>query len=89
MDNEKKEKMQESYLKLQFLHEQIQNIEKQTQLFNNQIVELTLTVQSLDDFKKIKEGTEILVPINQGMYAKAEILAQMPLLRKMLRIQKN
>lgn len=70
---EDKEKLQELYLKFQFLHEQIKEIEKQTQLFNNQIVELTATSQSLDDFKNLKQGTEILVPINQGMYAKAEL----------------
>lgn len=70
---DKKEELQENYLKLQFLNEQIKEIEKQAQLFSNQIVELTLTAQSLDDFKNIKEGTEILVPVNQGMYAKAEL----------------
>ena len=65
--------MQELYLKLQMVHEQIKEIEKQDQMFNNQIVELTSTIQSLDDFKKLKEGTEILVPLNRGMYAKAEL----------------
>jgi len=70
---ENKEKMQELYLKLQMVHEQIKEIEKQDQMFNNQIVELTSTIQSLDDFKKLKEGTEILVPLNRGMYAKAEL----------------
>ena len=68
-----KEKMQELYLKLQMVHEQIKEIEKQDQMFNNQLVELTSTIQSLDDFKKLKEGTEILVPLNRGMYAKAEL----------------
>jgi len=70
---ENKEKLQEQYLKLQFLHEQIKEIEKQTQLFNNQVVELSLTMQNLNDFKNIKQGTEILVPVNQGIYAKAEL----------------
>ena len=65
--------MQELYLKLQMVHEQIKEIEKQDQMFNNQLVELTSTIQSLDDFKKLKEGTEILVPLNRGMYAKAEL----------------
>lgn len=68
-----KEKLQELYVKLQLLHEQIKEIEKQTYLFNEQIVELALTVQSLDDFKNLKEGAEILVPISQGMFAKAEL----------------
>ncbi len=67
------EKLQEQYLKLQMLHGQIKEIEKQTHLFTNQISELTLTAQSLDEFKKLGQGTEILVPINQGMYAKAEL----------------
>jgi len=70
---ENKEKMQELYLKLQMVHEQIKEIEKQDQMFNSQLVELTSTIQSLDDFKKLKEGTEILVPLNRGMYAKAEL----------------
>ncbi len=65
--------MQELYLKLQMVHEQIKEIEKQDQMFNSQLVELTSTIQSLDDFKKLKEGTEILVPLNRGMYAKAEL----------------
>lgn len=65
--------MQELYLKFQMVHEQINEIEKQDQMFNSQIVELTSTIQSLDDFKKLKEGTEILVPLNRGMYAKAEL----------------
>lgn len=65
--------MQEQYFKLQYLHEQINEIEKQIQLFSNQIVELTSTVQSLDEFKRITPGTEILVPLSQGMYAKAEL----------------
>ena len=65
--------MQELYLKLQMVHEQIKEIEKQDQMFNNQIVELTATTQSLDDFKNLKQGTEILVPLNRGMYAKAEL----------------
>jgi prefoldin alpha subunit len=73
MDKEKKEKLQEFHLKLQFLYEQIKEIEKQNQIFNNQVAELTLTAQSLDDFKNIKERTEILVPLNQGIYAKAEL----------------
>ena len=70
---ENKGKLQEHYLKLQFLHEQIKEMEKQTQLFNNQVVELTLTTQNLNDFKNLKQGTEILVPVNQGIYAKAEL----------------
>jgi prefoldin alpha subunit len=68
-----REKLQELHFKLQFLHEQIKEIEKQAQLFNNQLNELTLTKQSLDDFKKLEEGTAILVPINPGIYAKAEL----------------
>lgn len=72
MDN-KNEKLQESQMKLQFLHQQIKETEKQSQLMNNQMMELTLSNQYLDDFEKLKPGTEILVPINQGMYAKAEL----------------
>lgn len=70
---ENKEKLQELYMKLQMIHEQIKELEKQGQLFNNQLVELNTTMEDLDDFKNLKEGTEMLIPINKGIHAKVTL----------------
>lgn len=69
-----KEKLKESQYKLQYIHSQIQEVEKQSEMLNQQSNEMKMSIQYLDDFGKLKEGTEILVPINQGMYARAKLL---------------
>lgn len=56
---EKEEKLQKLYVEFQILNQQIQQLEKQSTMLNNQLMELTVTSQSLEDIKKTKEGTEI------------------------------
>jgi prefoldin alpha subunit len=67
------EKLQQFKIQHQMLTQQIQEFEKQNEMFQKQMIDLTMTVQSLDEFKEMKKGDEILVPINHGMYAKAEV----------------
>jgi len=70
---EKEEKLQKLYVEFQILNQQIQQLEKQSTMLNNQLMELTVTSQSLEDIKKTKEGTEILVPLSGGIYAKQSL----------------
>ena len=70
---EQEEKVQKLYIEFQLLNQQIQQLEKQNEALNNNLMELMVTNQSLDDLKDIKEKTEILVPISAGIHAKAEI----------------
>lgn len=72
-NNDNKEKLQQFKMQHHMLTQQIQEFEKQNEVFQKQMIDLTLTVQGLDDFKEMKKGDEILVPLNHGMYAKAEI----------------
>jgi len=71
--SEKEEKLQKLYLEFQILDQQIKQLEKQSLMLNNQLIELMITNQSLDDIKQVKEGTEILTPLSSGIYAKAEL----------------
>jgi len=71
--NEKEEKLQKLYMEFQILSQRIQQLEKQNEALNNNLMELMVTNQSLDDIESIKEKTEILVPISSGIYAKADI----------------
>ena len=71
MENEKK--AQELYMQLQMIQENAKQIYKQLQVAEGQLMELVMTSQSLDDFRQIKEKTEIFVPLNSGIFAKAEL----------------
>ena len=71
MENEKK--AQELYMQLQMIQENAKQIYKQLQVAESQLMELVMTSQSLDEFRQIKENTEIFVPLNSGIFAKAEL----------------
>jgi len=66
-------KLQKLYMQFQVLDQNIKQIQQQAQTLNAQLVELVGATRSLDDIKNVKNGTEILVPISSGVYAKAEI----------------
>ena len=70
---EQEEKVQKLYIEFQLLNQQIQQLEKQNEALNSNLMELVMTSQSLDDLNDIKEKTEILVPVSAGIHAKAEI----------------
>jgi len=68
------EELQALFGEFQELNQGLQQIEKQLSLIANQVVELTVSKQYLEDLHKVKEGTPILVPISNGIYAKASLL---------------
>jgi len=70
---QQEEKLKKMYLEFQILEQQIKQLENQHTAINNQLMELIATNQSLEDIKKTKQGSEILVPLSSGIYAKAEI----------------
>ncbi len=70
---EEEKKLQEKYMEMKILEEQIKQVQVQAQTVEQQLIELMATTQSLDDFKKTKQGDKILVPISSGIFTKAEI----------------
>ena len=69
--NEKR--FQEIYVEFQVLSNSIQQLEKQSAALENHLLELMVTKQSLHDMENVKPGTEILVPLSAGIYARADI----------------
>tara|TARA_Y100000294_G_scaffold141766_1_gene135788 strand:- start:564 stop:974 length:411 start_codon:yes stop_codon:yes gene_type:complete len=67
------EELQQKYAKLQLLDQQIKKVQTQLQTLTNHLTELSHSLESLDEFKQVKTGTEILVPIVTGIFAKAEL----------------
>ena len=72
MSDEKKE-LQKKYVELQMIDAQINQIQKQIQMLDNQLMELEMINVSLDDFGNISAGTEILTSLAPGIYTKAEL----------------
>ncbi len=70
---ENQKELQKMYLELQFLDEQMKQIQKQITMLDEQLVELNNTIQALDDFNKTSVGTNILVSLSPGVFANAEL----------------
>jgi prefoldin alpha subunit len=63
--------MQSKYLEFQMLDQQIKQIQKHLQTLEGQIDEIMAIKDALDDVQDVKEGTEILVPVSNGIFVKA------------------
>lgn len=76
-EEQNKEKLekeaQEKYMTLQLLDKQIKNVQVQIQSLEQQANELQTVRQNLEVFKTVKNGSEILLPLAQGIFAKAEL----------------
>ncbi|MCK5282626.1 MAG: prefoldin subunit alpha [Nanoarchaeota archaeon] len=65
--------IQQKYLEYQMLDQKIKQIQQQAQLVDQQLIEIMATLQSIDDYDSVKDEPEILVPINNGIFAKATL----------------
>lgn len=70
---EKQKQFQAKYLEFQLISEQLKQLQNQLQKFEENIMEARTLKNSLDDFRKIKPGTEIFVSLSPGMFAKAKL----------------
>ncbi len=71
--DDKEKKAQELYMQFQMLDQHIKQLQRQLEVVTNQLIELSVTSSSLDDFKNIASGKEIFVPLSSGIFAKASI----------------
>lgn len=72
-NEEKQQKLQEIYVELQVLQQQVQQYQQQLQEIEQQLMNVARVQQNLNEFKELEEGTEILVPLSAGIFAKAQI----------------
>ena len=68
-----KEDQQRKYLEIQILMQQGKELQQQYQLLEQQLVELSTTIDSLNGIKNVKENSEVLASIGQGILFKANI----------------
>ena len=61
------------YLELQLLNQKMQQMQQQMEELDQQASQIEGTGQSLDEFAEVNEGTQILVPVANGIFAKAKL----------------
>jgi prefoldin alpha subunit len=59
------------YMQYKILDEKLKELREQLQMIEQQIIEVMSTVQTIDDYSKIKDNSEVLVPLANGIFVKA------------------
>ncbi len=73
-DNKKKEKaLQEKFIEFQIAQQQIGQVQQQLRQISEQKAEVQQIVESISEIGKVKPGSEILVPVVSGIFAKASL----------------
>ena len=67
-DEEKVREMQQKYIELQLIEQQLKQFQKQIQNIDLQIVELNNTKANIEELKDVKPGSEVLIPISPGIF---------------------
>lgn len=67
------EAVQQKYLELQILEQQIQQLQHQAQILQQQHQELLALKEAIQEISKVKENSESLIPLGAGVYIKGEI----------------
>ncbi len=65
--------MQQKYMEMQYMQQHIAEYQKQLEQIDSQLKECDLIIEGLDYISKKKEGNELLVPISNGIFAKANL----------------
>jgi prefoldin alpha subunit len=72
-DAEKAKRMQQKYLGLQLLDQQMRQVQKQVGAIEQQAMELAEVQQNLDELGKSSHGSGMLVPVAPGIFVKARL----------------
>jgi prefoldin alpha subunit len=67
----KEQEATKKYLEMQMLGQKMQQVQEQLQQLEQQVESVNDTSQSLDELSTVAQGTEILVPVANGIFIKA------------------
>lgn len=68
-----KQEMQQRALKMQIIEQQVNQVQKQLRNFENQLMDLDVTKQSLEELKKSKLDSETLSMLSPGIFVKTKL----------------
>lgn len=67
------QKLQQKYMELQMIDQQMKQMQKQIQLIESQITEIVITKEAITALKNTKTNSEILAPISSGIFIKGTL----------------
>lgn len=70
---EQVKRLQQKYLELQMLDQQMKHVQKQVELIEQQASELDEVQQNLDEFGSSAQGSDLWVPIASGIFVKSKL----------------
>jgi len=73
MTMEDQKELNEKYLEMQILDQQLKQVNQQLLNLDNQTLELQRIEENLGDLKETKNGTELLVALGGGIFSRAEL----------------
>ncbi len=73
-EDETRKEIQNAYMELQSLNQQINHNHAQLQAIGEQVNELNSTLESINELKNSKKGSQILVPLSSGIFTKAGLM---------------
>ena len=65
--------MQQQYLEMQMIEQQLKHIQQQLTTVEQQSMEIEFIIESLENLSKVENGSDILVPFSSGIFAKAKL----------------
>ena len=68
-----KDDMQKKYVEFQMIQQQMQQLQQQIEKFDKQLMELNGVITALEEFKTMKKGSDMLVPLASGIFASGEL----------------
>lgn len=73
MSEENNKALQQKYLELQLLEQQIKEVQQQQQILNHRLNELIKLNESLTDLEKFKENQKLFAQIGPSVFIKTEL----------------
>lgn len=73
MDDTIKQELQQKYMEVHMMSQQIKQVQTQLQTVDGQLEELDHTVQSVESLKETIEDTELFVSVSPGIFVKAKL----------------
>jgi len=66
-------KVQEKYMEYQMVEQQLKQLQQQIQAIDSKLEEAAVLFNSLEEIKAAKPGSEVLVPMSNGIFVKGTL----------------
>ncbi len=67
------QKTQETYQQLEAIEQYMKNLQQQTQLVEQQYIDLVIASKSIEEFVKLNSGNQLKIPLSSGIFIDVEL----------------